>query len=487
MSRKVLLFLFSALAYGQNTTAPAAPLKIGSVTVTGSIRSRLEAWDWFTADTGDNSYAYNGNIFRIAFAQSKENWDWQLEMAAPVLLGLPSNSVAPGAQGQLGLGATYYLSNNKSQNSAMIFPKQGYIRFKNLFGDSKQSLRVGRIEFVDGAEIAPKNATLATIKKDRISMRLIGHFGWGHVGRSFDGANYVYNSPKNGNFTFIGGIPTRGVFQTDGWGWMNTGLGYAAYSKGWGTGIHAADTRVFAMYYQDWRATTVKTDNRPLAARRADTANLHIYSFGGHSIHAIDTKKGTVDLLAWGTGQTGKWGIQDHRAYAVAFEGGFQPKIAPKLKPWFRAGFYNGSGDDNPNDKTHGAFFQVMPTPRPYARFPFFDMMNNQDINAAMILRPHKQVTISSEFHSLRLSNKNDLWYSGGGAYQPWTFGYQGRATNGNRSLANLYDTSLEYRVNPHLSLTGYYGYADGRAVTTAIYPKGKNGAMGYAEVLYKF
>lgn len=268
---------------------------------------------------------------------------------------------------------------------------------------------------------------------------------------------------------------------------MNTGLGYAAYSKEWSKGIHAADTRVFAMYYQDWRATTVKTDNRPLAVRRADTANLHIYSFGGHSIHAIDTKKGTVDLLAWGTGQTGKWGVQDHRAYAVAFEGGFQPKIAPKLKPWFRAGFYNGSGDDNPNDKTHGTFFQVMPTPRPYARFPFFDMMNNKDINAAMILRPHKQVTISSEFHSLRLSNKNDLWYSGGGAYQPWTFGYQGRATNGNRPLANLYDTSVEYRVNPHLSLTGYYGYADGRAVTTAIYPKGKNAAMGYAEVLYKF
>ena len=128
-----------------------------------------------------------------------------------------------------------------------------------------------------------------------------------------------------------------------------------------------------------------------------------------------------------------------------------------------------------------------MPTPRPYARFPFFDMMNNHDINAAMILRPHKKVTVSSEFHSLRLSNKNDLWYSGGGAYQPWTFGYQGRATSGNRSLANLYDTSLEYRLNPHVSFTGYYGYADGRAVTKAIYPKGKNGAMGYIEVLYKF
>lgn len=123
-------------------------------------------------------------------------------------------------------------------------------------------------------------------------------------------------------------------------------------------------------------------------------------------------------------------------------------------------GFYDGSGDDNPSDKTHGTFFQVLPTPRPYARFPFFDMVNNRDINAALILRPHKQVTISSEFHALRLSNAKDLWYSGGGAYQPWTFGYQGRNAGGPRSLANLYDTSVEYRMKPNVTLTGYYGFA---------------------------
>ena len=73
-------------------------------------------------------------------------------------------------------------------------------------------------------------------------------------------------------------------------------------------------------------------------------------------------------------------------------------------------GFYDGSGDDNPSDKTHGTFFQVLPTPRPYARFPFFDMVNNRDINASLILRPHKQVTISSEFHALRLSSEKDLF-----------------------------------------------------------------------------
>ncbi len=486
MSRKLAFLLCSAVVYGQNAVPPT-PFKIGGVTVTGSIRSRLEAWDWFKADTGDNAYVFSGNLFRLSFSQSRENWDWQIEMAAPVLLGLPNNAVAAnGTQGQLGLGATYYLANSKSQNAANIFPKQGFIRFKNLFGDSKQTLRLGRFEFVDGAEVAPKNATLATIKRERISMRLIGHFGWAHVGRSFDGMNYVYNSPTNGNFTFMGGIPTRGVFQTDGWGETATGIGYAAYTKPWGKGNHVADTRVFAMYYQDWRAV-VKTDNRSLAVRRADTANLHIYSFGGHSIHAFDTKAVTYDLLLWGTGQTGKWGVQDHRAHAFAVEGGFQPKIAPKLKPWFRVGFYDGSGDDNPSDKTHGTFFQVLPTPRPYARFPFFDMVNNRDINAALILRPHKQVTISSEFHALRLSNSKDLWYSGGGAYQPWTFGYQGRNAAGPRSLANLYDTSVEYRMRPNVTLTGYYGFASGRAITQAIYPKGKNGGLGYAEVSYRF
>ena len=77
--------------------------------------------------------------------------------------------------------------------------------------------------------------------------------------------------------------------------------------------------------------------------------------------------------------------------------------------------------------------------------------------------------------------------YLGGGAFQPYTFGYQGRSGGGARSLANLYDTSVEYRVRPNVTLTGYYGYASGRAVTQVIYPKGKNGGLGYAEISYRF
>jgi hypothetical protein len=85
------------------------------------------------------------------------------------------------------------------------------------------------------------------------------------------------------------------------------------------------------------------------------------------------------------------------------------------------------------------------------------------------------------------LSNANDLWYSGGGAFQPWTFGYTGRSTSGAKSLANLYDSSVEYRVNRRITATAYVGYAQGRAAMKQLYPQGKDGRFGYLELLYRF
>jgi hypothetical protein len=469
-------------------TAPApafAPIKIGGVTISGTFRTRLETWDWFQPDSGDNTYPFSGNYLRLGLSQSRETWDWNAEFAIPLLLGLPENPIGSGTQGALGMGANYLTSNDRNRNTAMIFPRQLYVRFTQLGGSKAHALKLGRFDFSDGSETTPKNASLAAIKRDRINQRLIGGFGFTHVGRSFDGLQYSYNKPS-GNFTFVGALPTRGVFQTDGWGWNSTAVGYASYTKPWSKKKYASETRVFALYYDDWRQV-LKTDTRPVAVRRADTANLHISTFGGHSLHAVDTGAGALDLLLWGAAQTGRWGVQDHRASAFDIEAGFQPKILPKLKPWFRGGFYTGSGDNNPNDNQHETFFQVLPTPRPFARFPFFNLMNNRDRFGILILRPHSKVTVSGEFHALALSNPNDFWYVGGGVYQPWSFGYVGRASGGRKSLANLYDTSLEYRVHPRCTLNGYFGYAQGRAVMAAIYPKGKDARFGYLEASYRF
>jgi len=485
----LLLFLATRAAFAQS--AAPAPMKIGDVTVTGTLRTRVYAWDWFQPTSGTNQYAYSGNLLRLNFAEKRKEWDWDVELAAPFLLGLPDSATALAPQGALGLGSNYYAANGNSQYSGMVFAKQLFVRFKGLGASEANTLQAGRFEFNDGTELMPKNATIATLKRDRVSQRLIGSFGWSDVGRSFDGVHYSYSKPTN-DFTFVAAVPTRGVFQTDGWGWNRAAFGYASFTHEWGRGNHAADTRVFVLDYDDWRHI-LKTDNRSLVVRRGDTENIRIETFGAHSLHAVTTSAGSVDALAWGAVQTGRWGTQTQLAYAVDFEGGFQPKIAArfspiaKLKPWFRGGFTLGSGDGNPNDNRHGTFFQVLPTPRPYARFPFFNMMNTEDRFGALILRPHDKITVSSEFHSLRLSNANDLWYSGGGVFQPWTFGYTGRATSGRRSLSNLYDTSVEYRATHRVTLTGYFGYAQGLATMEQIYPGGKDGEFGYVEAVFRF
>lgn len=481
--RKMFLPLLAAVvSFAQSADTP---MKLGDIVVTGTFRTRLYAWDWFESSTGNNQYAYSGNLLRVNFAETHAGWDWDVELAAPFLLGLPNTATAPAPQGALGLGSNYYSANGNSQYSGMVFPKQLYVRFKGLGGSEASTLQVGRFEFNDGSKLAPKDATLATLKRDRISQRLIGTFGWSDVGRSFDGAHYSYSKPAS-ELTFVAAIPTRGVYQTDGWGWNRVGFGYGSFTHDWGHGNHAADTRIFMIDYDDWRHI-LKTDNRPAAVRAHDLDNIRIETFGAHSLHAFTTNVGTLDALGWGAVQTGRWGTQTQRAYAIDFEGGFQPTVLTRLKPWLRGGFTMGSGDGNPNDSRHGTFFQVLPTPRPFARFPFFNMMNTEDRFGALVLRPHAKVTVSSEFHTLRLSNANDLWYAGGGVFQPWTFGYTGRPTSGRRSLGNLYDTSVEYRATRRATFTAYFGHAQGLAAMEQIYPNGKNGEFGYVEAIFKF
>jgi hypothetical protein len=475
---------------GSSAPAQAAnqPIKLGDVTFTGSVRLRGNGWNWFKpiSPTAENEYGYSGNLVRLNFAERLSKWDWDVEFFIPSFFGLPTGATQPAPQGAMGLGSNFFSSNHSDQNTAMIFPKQLFVRFDGLGGDGNHTLQLGRFIVNDGTETVPENATLATLKPGRIGGRLLGEFGFAESGRAFDGVRYSYSKSRN-NFTFIGAVPTRGVFQVDGWGWNRVSVQYAAYTRDWGSAKHVADTRAFFLEYEDFRDGILKTDNRPAAVRRADTQHIRVDTYGGHTLHAITTDAGTVDLLAWGAVQTGSWGNQAQRGWSIVGEGGFQPKILPMLKPWVRAGFRDGSGDSNPNDGTHNTFFEVLSGPRPFARTPFFDGTNIQDLYGHLILRPHPKVTTSSEFHSLRLAEANDFWYTGGGVYQPWSFGYTGRATSGRRSLANFYDTNVEYRANRKLTLTGYFGYMQGLGAIEVIYPDDKNGRYGYGEILYRF
>jgi Alginate export len=473
--------LLAGCAVAQAQDPGTQPLQIGGVTFSGSIRERYEEWNWFEPDSGNNLYGYSGTIVRFGFSQKREHFDWNIEFQAPILLGLPDHAVNPPPLGQYGLGGSYYAANDNTRNAAMIFPKQAFLRIKG----EHDSLRMGRMEFTDGSEVTPKDPTLATLKADRIGQRLIGNFGFSDVQRSLDGLQFLYTNGAT-TFTALSAIPTRGVFQVDGWGWVKTPVTYVAVTRQSDVGKGHAEVRVFGIYYNDER-NVVKTDNRPAAARATDFGGINIGTYGGHFIIDAPAEAGTFDLLGWGVLQNGSWGQLKQRSGAGALEGGWQPNFANRVRPWFRGGYYYSTGDGNPKDDIHGTFFAILPTPRVYARFPFFNSMNNTDAFIEAMLRPTKAFTIRSDVHGLWLSNKNDLWYTGGGAFQPTTFGFNGRASNSSSYLATLYDISGDYKWKHGISVTLYFGYAQGGEVIKKIYPVNANGALGYSELNYRF
>jgi hypothetical protein len=114
-------------------------------------------------------------------------------------------------------------------------------------------------------------------------------------------------------------------------------------------------------------------------------------------------------------------------------------------------------------------------------------MMNNEDWYATLNLRPVPKLSLRSEGHALRLASSSDLWYLGGGAFQPQTFGYTGRPSSTNRGLANVWDLSADYSFTRSFAATFYYGHAWGKGVVASLYPKDQNGQLIYVETNFHF
>jgi hypothetical protein len=251
-------------------------------------------------------------------------------------------------------------------------------------------------------------------------------------------------------------------------------------------GRSAGAFRAFAIGYVDHRTSLLKTDNRPAPLRAADREAIALATWGANYVHVVDMdRRGKLDLVGWGVAQTGSWGALSQRAGAVFAEVGWQPRTA--WNPWLRGGYSWGSGDGNPLDDRNGTFFQLLPTPRQYARFPFYNMMNNQDVYGMLTLRPDPKVTLRGEVHHLRLASSADLWYGGGGAFQESTFGFAGRPSSGRESLASVFDVSADTQPTPHIGVNLYYGHASGGGVVGGTFSRSARGNFGFVETVVRF
>ena len=406
---------------------PAAADWRDNVTFTLSDRARGEFVDWFdppAAPAGAQRYAFFANQLRAGVRVDLPHLQLVVEAQDTRLANLPDDATLAPPQGALGPGAVYFL-NTRDTSQGETFLKQGFVSLRGRGFTAK----VGRFEYRDGAETVPGDATLAFLKRARINERLVGAFDFTHVTRSFDGGLVAYDEP-GWNATAIGLRPTRGGFEVSANreldGVSLAGLSLTAKRLPF-TGAPPADLRLFYLYYEDRRNEPLKVDNRALAARTADRDSIFVHTLGGHAVTAVEAGPGVLDGLVWAVGQTGEWGVQDHAAWATAVELGYQlPRVI--AQPWLRIGYDVSSGDRDPTDGDHGSFFQALPTARVYAQLPFYNLMNNQDVFAQLILRPHARVTVRTDYHWLSLTD---------------------RATSGTRAAARATTRSSASRARP--------------------------------------
>jgi hypothetical protein len=469
----------------------AAPARADDVawrdrlSLTASVRLRGEFVDWFApppgaAPAGAARYDFFASQVRLGARLTFAYAQVGVEAQDTRLANLPDDAVLPPPHGALGPGALYFLHTNDTTQGE-TFVRQAFVTVRR----SGASATAGRFEYRDGLETVPVDPTLAALKRERIAERLIGPFGFTHVGRTFDGLRVVLDRAA-WNLTAVGFRPTMGGFEVS----ANRELQDVSVA-GLAATIHRLpgapplDARLFYFYYDDQRDDAVLVDTRPLAARVADRNAVAIHSGGGHAIAAIDAGPGIADLLLWGVVQDGDWGVLDHTAWAWSVEAGYQlPRVV--AAPWLRVGVARSSGDDEPRDGEHGTFFQLLPTSRIYAQLPFYNAMNLEDVFTELVLRPHARVTLRTDWHWLRVTEPRDLWYSGGGATNDDVFGYAGIPTGGRRELAHVVDLSLTVVPHDRVTMGAYYGHAFGQGAVGSAFA-GRDADYGFVELTVRY
>lgn len=453
----LLTVLLAGNSWGQVTLFPidGQPLVL-----TGSMRTRAYAWDFFNPGPRkgvayQNRYSYGANVLRLGLGYKTHGVSVFGELMNPTLIGIPDAALAPAPQGALGLGANYYQANRERYGSS-IFLKQAYALVQG------EGLRVqgGRFEFSEGADLPPKDAQLRWIVTNEIQQRLIGNFGFSDGMRSIDGVTGSY-AQSSWNVTAMAGVPTQGVFALDGMKEVkDVNVEYGAWNMGsnaaWGDSLG----RVFFIHYHDGRGLP------PLAGA------IGIETLGADWVHALPAGPGAFDITGWGAYQWGAWGTKAQRAYAYVGALGYRLTHAA-WQPWLRAEYTVGSGDRNPGSATHGTFFPMLPTPRIYALDPFYNMMNLRDAAADVILDPTPRLEWRTTVRGLWLDSSRDQWYAGGGAFNNSLFGFSGRPSGGNRYLASVADSGASWKVDRHLTLAAYLGHAFGGPVVRASFPAG--------------
>lgn len=443
-----------------------------------SNRVRYERVDWFrtapTSATRNYDYGFFANKMQVGLRVTRDPVEVFVQYQHSLITSLPKNAPGPGG---------VYFANTPEVNQEKGILRNAWLRWKQPFGADGVSLQAGRQLYRDGLEAPSADPTLLWLQKNRIAERLVGPFDYTHVGRSFDGGQLAYDNAAV-NVTGFGFIPTWGGFEINANRELEIGIAGVSASVKALEALPGTNARIFTLWYRD-RRDLVPVDNRPLAVRQADDGDIEIYTLGANLTHVHALGPGKLDALVWGVTQFGDWLSQSQDSYAYAIEFGYQlPDVF--AKPWLRVGLDQSSGDSDPNDGDHDTFFQMLPTARAYANFPFYNLMNNRDLFAQLVVQPHPIVSAQATLHWLRVSEKDDLLYAGGGATSNSSFGFAGTPTGNRNGIGTMFDLSIGIKPLKALGINLYYAHVFGCGMIDQAY-QGNDADYAYAEAIISF
>jgi hypothetical protein len=279
---------------------------------------------------------------------------------------------------------------------------QGYVSIKNV---GPTSLILGRQELAFGEH------------------RLVGHFGWNNVGRSFDGLRITYMAaPVRVDFW----ATSPKVYGT------NTGSSpafapsnrehqefYGVYGS-----IKTAPVTVepYVMYLLDGgnagelnaAGTALLSPIAAPAARGQNRVTVGLRMDG----KAVN---GSVDFTGEGTYQMGSMDARgttpesDVSAHAIALKAGYTVPLA--MKPRIGVEYDRASGDSDPTDDKFETFENLFPTNHiHYGYMDYVGWRNMQAMRLSISIKPSATTGVSLDYHQFSLAEESDNWYAASGA-----------------------------------------------------------------------
>jgi hypothetical protein len=472
----VLTGMAAGRAHAGQVGPPAGPTSTWQVSAVNVMR--LESWRFFEPQPGggDPGYAFLGNRLRL---EARRRWRRvEVDVAAQYVgfVGLPARASGPGP---LGTGALYFDQGGKRENPQELYLRYANVRLPNVLPGV--DLQLGRMGYTSGAEAPSGVPKIETIKRQRLDSRLVGEFEWSLYQRAFDGAR-VDASRARWRATGIAAMPTQGGFARAAGSTMTDVVvsgGTLSSRPAGGTALSHTQVQGFGLHYHDRRPVTQRPDN---TGRMSTAVDVDVATFGGVVVGAYPSGPGEADVFGWTAAQAGTWYDDDHRAFALAGEGGYQ-WTNTAWRPWVRGGVFHASGDRSATDGRHETFFPMLPTLRRFSQTTVYSTMNLDDRFVQLLARPRPPLGLRLDVHRLTLASANDLWYGGSGATlgEGNTFGYVGRRSNGSRDLGTSVEMSADYALTSHLSVNAFLARIHGGPVVTLTFG-GNRLWYGYVE-----